>query len=596
MDTRRHLSKRLILPLLLIAVLLLSVPAFSQDDAPSGVIVVGNTRGVAGLGSLNPLRCSNAECRQITDLLFPWLLGIDHERGVFTTGTAENNGLTTEWEISDDGRVYTLHLREDAVWSDGTPITANDVFFSYAAAVNTASSSTFRPQMNGIIGAVPLDTYTIAFVMEVADCGALHSLQFPVVPASATLSNFTDEMATFFNPDESLIEQAINWREANRDRRFFYTFTSEFDTFPDPTSGSFRLDAVQVTDYVRLTTPDGRLSFNFVDTPGLYDEIVQFLNGDLDILFYPPYDRWNDIIATPDVRVYESVGTSWDYISFNLADPTNPQSVVDDEGNPLEQGHHPIFGDIRVRQAIALALDIDGLIDNALYGHGTRIYGDQPPTSWAFNPDIAPIEHNVTEAVRLLDEAGWRRVPGQSGVRACLGCLYAREGRPLIFTLMYSQSGGSYRDTVAALIQQQLNAIGFQVDIIGMDFDSIRSQADDQRYDAFLSGWTEAYPINPDNTLLFSSRADVVGTGFNFGSYHNPRVDELLDRARTLSGCDFDERATIYREIQTILREDIPYLFLYSRHDMVAVRGSISGFDPFPIAPLWNIAEWTVFR
>src|SRR5688500_3592497 len=107
----------LVLFILLVGLLVSLSPASGQDT--TGLIVEGNLRGEAGIGSLNPLLCDNPSCRRITNLLFPSLFRVD-QSGLFVPAT-ETDGLAESWEL--DGDTLTIHLRNDRVWSDGTPVT-----------------------------------------------------------------------------------------------------------------------------------------------------------------------------------------------------------------------------------------------------------------------------------------------------------------------------------------------------------------------------------------------------------------------------------------------------------------------------------------
>jgi peptide/nickel transport system substrate-binding protein len=342
---------------------------------------------------------------------------------------------------------------------------------------------------------------------------------------------------------------------------------------------------------VRLESQDGAQGFEYVDVPDADTQVDLFLSGDLNFIANPPYERRADIRAASDVQVYGYPGTLWYYIGFNLVNPFEPASAFDEDGNPLDQGHHPLFGDVRVRRAVQMALDVNTLIEASVYGDGTVMAANQPPGSWAFNDDLAPIGYDPVGAERLLDEAGWRDW-NRDGVRECRGCLYAEEGAPLSFTLLYN--GDNFRLlSLSQVITRQLRQAG--IDAFAQPTGgSAFNEAVFQQFDAYLSGWFESYPVNPDQAELFTTAGDVVGEGFNTTSYANERVAELLRSARTVPGCDGEARATIYREIQTILQEDQPYAWLLALNDMVAARGSVIGFNPYPHAPLWNVRDWVV--
>lgn len=142
--------------------------AFAQEPAPGegGVIIQGNTRGSANLGSFIQLRCSGVDCRDSGGLMFPNLLGLDPARLV-TVGadTWDVGQLALNWEISEDGLVYTFNLRQDAYWTDGEQITADDVIFSWLALEQGEAievSASYGPTARDIENIEKIDDFTIA--------------------------------------------------------------------------------------------------------------------------------------------------------------------------------------------------------------------------------------------------------------------------------------------------------------------------------------------------------------------------------------------------------------------------------------------------
>ena len=106
--------------------------------------------------------------------------------------------------------------------------------------------------------------------------------------------------------------------------------------------------------------------------------------------------------------------------------------------------------------------------------------------------------------------------------------------------------------------------------------------------------WNFSIPANPDDaTDVFTPSADVIGSGFNTGSYNNPRVTELLEEARLLPGCDQAERAAIYGEMYEILADELPWLWLSTSTVMSAAQGNLENWDPQAGFARWNIDAWT---
>ena len=116
-----------------------------------------------------------------------------------------------------------------------------------------------------------------------------------------------------------------------------------------------------------------------------------------------------------------------------------------------------------------------------------------------------------------------------------------------------------------------------------------------QEFDAYWFAFEAETALNrdPDQAALWTTAADVVDSTGNPGSYSNPRVDALLEQARTLPGCDVEQRAALYREVSALLQADQPAVWLYARHEFYAARG-IENFAPYPDNPLWNVTTWRV--
>jgi peptide/nickel transport system substrate-binding protein len=212
------------------------------------------------------------------------------------------------------------------------------------------------------------------------------------------------------------------------------------------------------------------------------------------------------------------------------------------------------------------------------------------PTSWAFDHTLPPIAYDVEQANRLLEAADWIDNDANPDTpRIAHGARYAPDGMPFSFVLS-TNTGGRRRESVAAIIQAQLKQVGIAVDVQAIDFAALSDRLAQQTFDAALFGWSNSYPDNPDQTQLFTTGADVIGSGSNNTSYHNPELDSLMEQARTLPGCDTQARALIYNQIQVILQRDLPYIL----NELYAARTTVSGFAPYPNQLYWNVATWNV--
>jgi peptide/nickel transport system substrate-binding protein len=584
--------KHFVLVIVALAVLMTPLITLAQEEpAPGsgGVIVVGSPGGTLNLTSLNPLRVNDSLGYSITLLMFPTVVGVSPFTQYYGKVGDEGvyNGLATGWTISEDGRVYTFTLRRDAVWSDGVPITATDIKFSFDAMASLPfgeplfAAYNYNPDYNpsGVKEIVVVDDYTYQAVFNQANCdGLIYAGGFTVIPAHA------------FGYDGSL------------DFDFSVIIGHEFDTNPTVVYGPFQMDYLHYGEEIALkavpTWPDGAVSpagIIFRDAIDLEDETARFLAGDFDYIEnpIPCYSCIASIRAAPDVTVASFPGNSWDYLALNVADPENPQDGLDADGNPIDQGHHPIFGDVRVRRAMQLAIDVPSLIQAAAFGEGTQMASSLLPTSWAADPDLAPVPFDPALAAQLLDEAGWP--VGPNGIRVCQGCKYALDGTPFAFQLGTNE-GNTRRQAMGVMIKDQLGELGIEVDLWTFEL-SPATDAMAQTFDAYIMGWRNGFPDNPDQIGIFGGPDnDFVEGSANASSYANPKFVRLSRAALTLPGCDPAARAEIYHRIEKLLQDDQPYVWLFALNEIYAAHNDVIGFDPYPNMPLWNIHTWQVQR
>jgi peptide/nickel transport system substrate-binding protein len=585
----RRTMKHMIVLMVIGALLLAPLTTLAQqtpEPGSGGVIVVGSPGGTLNLTSLDPLRVNDSLGYSITSLMFPTVLGVSPFTQYYGKVGDEGvyNGLATNWTISEDSRVYTFTLRRDAVWSDGVPITATDVKFSFDAMASFPieeplyAAYNYDPDYNpsGVKEIVVVDDYTFQAVFNQANCdGLIYAGGFTVVPAHA------------FGYDGS------------PDFDFSVIIGHEFDTNPTVVYGPFQMDYLRYGEEIALkavpTWADGTVipaGIIFRDAIDLEDETARFLAGEFDYIESPSYSYIASIRAAPDVTVVSLPGNSWDYLALNVADPTNPQNGLDADGNPIDQGHHPIFGDVRVRRAMQLAIDVPSLIQAAAFGEGTQMASSLLPTSWAADPDLAPVPYDPALAAQMLDEAGWP--VGPNGTRVCRGCKYALDGTPFAFQLVTNE-GNTRREAMGEIIKDQLGELGIEVDFQTYEFSKMGAKG--QTYDAYIMGWINGFPDDPDQIgILGGPYDDFVENSLNASSYANPEFVRLSRKALTLPGCDPTARAAIYHQIEKLLQDDQPYVWLFAQNRLYAAHNYVVGFDPYPNMPLWNIHTWQVQR
>jgi peptide/nickel transport system substrate-binding protein len=585
--------KKVYLGLLALLVVAIAVPLAVQAQEPpapgtGGAMIEGSTRSSANLGPLIPIRCSGVDCANPISLMYPGLIGIDPDTQSFAAN--QEGDLATGWEISEDGLEYTVTLRNDMTWNDGTPITATDVYFSWLAiqqGETVGLSGSYVQVRDEIPVAEVVDDFTIKLTLASPSCEGLRYVALiPPMPAHAF--------------GYALGQEDFDWSSF---------IDHPFDDAPAVTAGAFQFNRIEPGTAIYLepnpTYPDalfgGTLAEGWVilDTPDenvLVERFLSFRENEPNFI-REPGAAVQGTLRNSDAQVFSGPGRIWHYMALNTADPSNPQNGLDADGNPIDQGFHPLFGDVRVRQALQHGINIDEIIAGPLNNNGTAMTGSTIPTAFTFNPDKPRRPFDLDAARALLDEAGWLAtgeplVEGGDGLRiASKDALYAEPGTPFYFELM---NPGDFRNEVAVVIQDQLAVLGIEVDVLPLDFNTMYdTNMGAQIFDAAVAGWRGDLPFNPDQRNIFGASADVFGEGyqFNFGSYYNAEFEEISEKISTLPGCDEAERIALARQAQDILYEEQPYVWLYALNTVYAAAPGVQNFDPKPNFGDWNASE-----
>lgn len=573
----KSMGKFLLLGVVVLLVAALAIPALAQDGpAPGegGIIIEGNFGGDPA--SFSPITGSDTASQRISGFLYPGFIGVDPATALFEKGRAD--ALATDWTISEDGLTYTFTLRDNWTWTDGTPITSADILYTWQAAQAAAEGVVDSPLsflVDSIASVEAPDANTVVVTMTDNNCAALNNIGSLVpVPSHVLPADVSEINDSAENLNPTVTGGVFSFSEFRPAEAVSLVANQEF--------GGATNGEVLPTGFIYKVVPDQTVL------------VEQFIAGETNVIDGPAVNRRADLKADANLNMYDYPGNSWDYLALNQADPTNPQNGTDEAGNVIDQGKHPLFGDQRVREAIAKAINVDEIIQGAVFGEGVRMSSIIIPASWAYADDLPPIAYDPDAANALLDEAGWVDDDGDTETpRVCQGCEYAEDGTPFNFVL-YTNEGNSRRGAIGTIVQDQLNQVGINVDFQAIDFNTLLEIMDGQTFDAIILGWRNGYPDDPDLTQLFTPTSDVVGSGSNFTSYHNQEMVDLNAQARALPGCDPAERKALYDQIQEIMQQDLPYIPLFAINGMYGARQEIEGFGPHPSQLYWNVDTWTL--
>jgi peptide/nickel transport system substrate-binding protein len=440
-------------------------------------------------------------------------------------------------KVSADGQTYTFKLRQDVKWTDGTPLTSDDVLFTYDlifapeyAAVASPRRGDFTQHVAAISAPDPY-TFVVQTKSPYAPFLATHA-QYGILPKHV-LGN--------------LPAAAIN--------------TADFNSAPTVTSGPFKFVRWDKGSQVVFTRNPGyyrgapRLdSFVYKVVPDTVAVANQLKTGEIDAGQISP-SQVASLQTEPGLTLTSFVVPQFEFYMYQL-DPTKPAGQI--------------FQEQAVRQALLYAIDRPGIVKTVLFGQGQVANSVEPPTSWAYNPNTRPTyPYDPRKAGQLLDQAGW--VKGPDGVRA-------KGGRRLEFTLQYA-TGDPVLKSVAQVMQQDWQAIGVKMTPQEIQFSQLVTLITDTRtFDLILVGFN--FSQDPDQSQLFSSSGTERG-GFNGFDFKNAQVDQLLNQAATT--LDQSKRKQLYVQYQDIMAAQVPAPVLYflKRTYGVSKRVQGYGYGPF---------------
>lgn len=400
--------------------------------------------------------------------------------------------------------VVDFFLRDDVRWHDGVRFTAEDVRFTYEAIMDERTGSPRKADFDLIESIEIFDPHHVRVRYRKPYSPALNSWMISLIPAHILEGKPQSEWPEIFN------RKPVG-------------------------NGPFIFDYWETNEGLRLVrNPDYYLGQPWVEAMNfrvLPDPIAIRLAFETRQIDYWNVDPWavSAFLDDPRFTVFRYPANQYNYVGWNL--------------------RRPVFQDLRVRRAFAHAVDIPQMIEFIIYGNGVQSTGIFPPHFWFANNSIEPIEHDPDRARELLDEAGW--VPGPDGIRV-------KDGKRLEFTLLTNHPNEVRKD-IATLVQDNLRDIGVDVKVEIYEWAVFLTRfVNKGEFDAVVLGW--ATPPDYDAFQIWHS-SQRQPEQLNFVGYNNPAVDEMLDAIR--QEYDPDEIKRLASEIQRVIYDDQPYLFLY---------------------------------
>ena len=497
--------------------------------------------------SLNPLLPTNTAENFVDSLAFDGLVTIDtHGNDVpdlaAVVPTPANGG------VSKDGLTVTYHLRRNVKWQDGAPFDSGDVKFSWQAVMNPANNVVERRGYDQVRSVDTPDAYTVVF-----------HLKQPFAPFVDTVFGESDDpfrvvpkhlLAQYPNINQVPYNQQPIGTGPFKVARWIHGDRIEFVANPDYFRGAPKLSQINV--YV---VPDGNT------------QEAQLRSHDSDLVIDIPTPNLQNLRRSPanGVTTMLAPGPSYNSLVMNLS--------------------HPPLDDLRVRQAIAYAINNNRIISSLTYGTAIPASADLSDFYWAYTKDVPHYGYDPKRAEALLDSAGWVR--GANGIRS-------KNGKELSLQLVYGQGNGTAR-SMGVFVQSDLKAVGIDVPIKTYTYEMLYATnamggiLNSGKYDLGQYSWISG--ADPDDSSQWMCSLNPPA-GNNISHYCNAQVDALEKDA--LAHFDRARRKADYVQIQKHLASDVPAIFQYYQRRRYALSTDLQNFTPNGVSEGWNAATWTL--
>jgi peptide/nickel transport system substrate-binding protein len=487
-----------------LALLLGSAACVGRSVANPNIVIVST---ISGPNNLDPRIGTDEVSQKLGQLIFSNLMDLD-ERLRVVPGLAERLDRPNP-------TTYVATLRRGVRFHDGHELTSADVVYTFRCFLDPEFISPRKGAYRILESVDAIDRYTVVFRLKEPFGSFPVNLVMPIVPEGAGPS-FRHELVG--TGPYRFVRYAVDDRV-------------ELAAFEDYFGGRPSNDGILVK-----IVPDDIMRGLELRT-GALDLVVNDLSPDIV----------HQLRGEERLQTVEAPGVDYQYIGLNMRDA--------------------VLRDVRVRQALAHAVDRHAIVDYLRRGLATPAVSMLPPLSWAFTPDVVEFAHDPARARALLDAAGH---PDPDG-----------DGPLPRFRLTLKAASSEYSRLQAVVIQQQLQQVGVDVDVRTYEFATLYADVLSGNFQMVVLQWVGGAVADPDILYRIFHSSQKPPIGFNRGGFSDPRVDALLDRA--LTSIDDAERRELFAEVQRLLSREVPYISLWHRTNVAVAQRSLSGIHLSPI-------------
>ncbi|MBI4779222.1 hypothetical protein HY797_02090 [Candidatus Falkowbacteria bacterium] len=468
------------------------------------------------------------------------------------------NDLAESYEISSDGKTYTIKIRLDAIWHNGSPLTVDDIIFTFETIKNVRYKSPLRAGFTGV-EIFKVDDKTIKFSLAEPYAAFLDLLNFGILP---------QELWQQIEPTSASLAE-LNLKPVGSGKYKFKSLVKD-------RSGNIRTYILIRNDsYYGSKAYINTISFKLF---GNLEEIISALNNNLidGISYLSEFNR-PQVVAQDSLNFYNLNLPKISAMFFNLKS-------------------NPAIADKKVRQALAYAIDKNKIVSEVMAGNARIIDGPILSNNFAYNSEIKKYNYNIASSSRLLAEAGWKiieltaadiaqaqadltakeeAIKKQAEAKIKMGAgKWLMKNNDYLIVPLTTVDNQEYGKT-AELIAKFWNDINVKTEVHLVPANQIQVDIIKSRnFNALIYG--EITGADPDPYAFWHS-SQIGQFGLNIADYANKEVDKLLEDGRLIS--DIKARQEKYKKFQEIIAEDEPAIFLYSPNYTYVQSKKIKGFN-----------------
>lgn len=463
------------------------------------------------------------------------------EQADFETGPPTfKPDLAERWEWSEDHKTITFFLRQGVVWSDGEPVTADDVRFSWQAQIDPDVAWDTVYYKEAIEDVEVVDPHTVRFHFSRVYPGQLLELN-----------------ESYILPAHVFGQVPFNeWRQSGQWFRDHAVYAGPFVLASWTPQQEIVLARNERYYDPRLPYLD-RVIYRVI--PDQTNQLTQLLAGQVDMVGSLSPESAERVAAAPDLTLVRFWGPSFIYLGWNL--------------------RRQPYADAEVRRALTMGIDRQAIVDNIWGPYGRVSESPVLGNVWAYNRSLEPYRYDPEGAAAALAALGWEDHDGDG--------FLDKDGKPLAFELD-TNADNQQRIDATVLIQSQLARIGVQVTPRALEFQSFVTRINEGDFDAAIAAWT--MPTNLDFRYAFHSAE--IAEGSNFVAYSNPEVDQLLDDIRSQK--ELADAEPLLLRLQEVIHHELPYTFLWESQRLVGINRRVHDAEPNVLYVHFNLPEWWV--